>query len=265
MDIFQRMNTFVSLTHEHSRENRLRDHGLQTFGVAVLAENNGADRFPGISMHIDFVVGIQCRVPWEGNLGKRAVSVFLIEDRHAVCAYLQRKVNQCAHHGAYHKIAPYVHYAYSDVVHIHISISSHIGAVSTLLENGFPRPDSKLSMCLDHLTRMRGLKHVEINGPVTSQYRSATIAAMCDQPLHGTATMKLIESQMDQGDDASIKYHWDSAVLAYKTALHTICGSYYYPDGSDDVILVGGRFQGQQVSRYVSSVPPYLNLSILRL
>ena len=230
------MNTFVSLTHDRIVENRLWGIGLQNLKIAILARGERAHEFPGISMSIDFDLDYQIGALWNNNQNSRASSVFLIEDLPAACASLQCKADRIGARKA----------------SIRISINSHTGAVSTLLENGYPMPDSKLSRCLTPLGRIRGVKHVEIHGPVSSPYKSAMIASMCDRPLDVTETMELIGTQSDQGDEASIETHWELAISAYKTALHTIDGCSFRLDRNEDVVLINGRFQNQQASRYVS-------------
>ena len=213
--------------------------GLQDFGCATLAIDNRARNFPYISMSIDFDVDVRVDLPRKDKQEKRAISVFPIEDLHAACASLQRKVNFYAYLGG------------AADVNICLSINPHIVAASNLLGNGSAIPHSKLSNCLTPLTRIRGLRHVEIQGPLSHSVRSATIASMCDRRLSATETMGLIGAQMDQGDEASMEDDLKSAILAYKMALHTVRGSYFDRDGNDDIILIEGRFNGRKASQYV--------------
>ena len=243
IDTFERENIFISLTHEYFGENRSWDNRLQDFGVAVFAIDDRARAFPGISMSIDFDIGNQPRTLWNNRMEMRAVSIFLVEDIPAVCASLQRRVDY------------YSNGAGSRDVNLQISLSSHVGAASTLLENGSPTPGSKLSKCLDPLRQIHGVNNVEISGPVSSLYSSDTIAAMCAQPLNATQTMKLVGTQFDRGNKASTNNQLESAISAYKTALQTIRGSCFDRNGDDDVVLIGGRFHGQLASWYVSAFP----------
>lgn len=230
------MNTFVSLTDDRIVKNQSWGIGLQNLKATVLARGEKACGFPGVGMSIDFSTRSGVGVIKNNNLS-RAISIFLVEDLPAACATLQHEVDRAG----------------AGRASIRISISSHIGAVSNLLvKNGYPTPDPKLSRCLTPLGRLRGVKHVEIHGLVSSPYKSAIIAAMCDHPLTVAESMELIGAQIDQGDKASMDDHWESAILAYKAALHAIHGVPFRLDHSEDVVIIGGRFHGQRASRYVS-------------
>ena len=235
--IFQRMNSFISLTHDHIGEELSWGIGPHNPKVSLLARGERACGFPGISMSIDFQVGYQDGVLRKNKPDSRAVSVFLVEDLLAACASIQGEVDHAG--------------AGAGAASICISVSEHIGAVSTLLKNEYPTPGSRLSIFLTALGRLCGFKNVEIHGPVSSPYKSALIAAMCDQPLNVVETMESIGAQIDQGDEASKENHWDSAILAYGMALNTIRGSSFRLDRSANAVLIGGRFHGQQARRYV--------------
>lgn len=227
MDLFRRENTFISIILDGKWVWYCELCKLENSGVAKLARNAQARTVPAVGMTVNFGAGHPPGIYYEKSRNEQTSIVIFLEDLAAACISLQRNFDRYGEH--------------SQSVDLRIMLSRHLGDITSLSQNGFPVPNSKLWECLDPLRNIRGTNIVSIDGLASLSYTTTIMAKMREGPPDVSTFMARIEAQLDQGDQALREGDQVSAIDSYKAALNTVRAIALTEEERHEVI-VGSRF-----------------------
>ena len=243
MDVFERENTFISISHDQPERESYRGWDFERIdnGIPVVAKQKQAAQFLGIVMSIDLVVSGWSPLEISGWPEDRKIFIVTLEDLSAACTSLLLKID------IYNR-ENFLDGHQKTAIHLAVKLASFPMRVS--LEK-----DPRVKRCLDQLSHIRGAGTAEIQGPISPTYKASVQTALCDRRLSAKEAMSYVEKHSDQGDRLLLKHDLDSAISEYKAALDVLRGNTpTYVDPEE--ILVEGRFSGVSAHRYVPVLVP---------